>query len=160
MGFGALRADADNPQPGAFDLAVNVAQNASLASASGSEISRVEVQNDRAGAQELGQRPVPCSLIRKGEFRCTFTYLDHNSPSWAYPSPGRASPRAILWHPGPLLLIFRALFRGSSSVGRASRSQCEGRGIDPLLLHQHLRPEQFRPQILGLGSSVDRASAS
>src|ERR1700722_5299274 len=46
-----------------------------------------------------------------------------------------------LWHGEPLLVIFRALFRGSSSVGRASRSQCEGRGFDPLLLHHHLGPE-------------------
>ena len=27
--------------------------------------------------------------------------------------------------------------RGGSSVGRASRSQCEGRGFDPLPLHQY-----------------------
>src|SRR5580658_6975334 len=37
----------------------------------------------------------------------------------------------------------RRPFRGSSSVGRASRSQCEGRGFDPLLLHQS------KPRIYG-----------
>src|SRR5580692_1788150 len=69
--------------------------------------------------------------------------------------------QVILWHEAALLLIFRALLRGSSSVGRASRSQCEGRGFDPLLLHHLKRPVvRLRPLLSCLGSSVDRASAS
>src|SRR6185312_14159278 len=59
-------------------------------------------------------------------------------PPALHRSPGLALRGAILWHRPPLLLIFRALLGGSSSVGRASRSQCEGRGFDPLLLH-HIR---------------------
>jgi len=34
--------------------------------------------------------------------------------------------------------IFGGLMWGGSSVGRASRSQCEGRGFDPLPLHQFI----------------------
>src|SRR5208283_3283660 len=68
---------------------------------------------------------------------------------------------AILWLTGPLLLVFWAVFGGSSSVGRASRSQCEGRGFDPLLLHQSKGRQSFDSGLaFCLGSSVDRASAS
>ncbi len=35
--------------------------------------------------------------------------------------------------------------RGGSSVGRASRSQCEGRGFDPLPLHQNFSRKPVRP---------------
>ena len=34
------------------------------------------------------------------------------------------------------LVTLKGSFRGSSSAGRASRSQCEGREFDPPLLHQ------------------------
>src|SRR5579871_2809890 len=38
-----------------------------------------------------------------------------------------------------LMLELRASW-GGSSAGRASRSQCEGRGFDPLPLHHYLGP--------------------
>jgi hypothetical protein len=36
---------------------------------------------------------------------------------------------------------------GGSSVGRASRSQCEGRGFDPLPLHHILHTKRFPPYV-------------
>ena len=66
---GALRADADDPQPGPLDLRVQVAQHAGLAGASGGEIRGVEVQDDGAGAQEFGQRsilPVSSGRVNSG----------------------------------------------------------------------------------------------
>src|SRR6185295_6027580 len=39
------------------------------------------------------------------------------------------------------------LSRGGSSAGRAPRSQCGGRGFDPLPLHQDSPPEIKRPLV-------------
>jgi hypothetical protein len=52
---------------------------------------------------------------------------------WAmiFPGAGLANSGCRLYDPAPSLWSW-----GSSSVGRAPRSQCGGRGFDPLLLHQ------------------------
>ena len=54
----------------------------------------------------------------------------------------------------------RALVWGGSSAGRASRSQCEGRGFDPLPLHHFFSGPAATDRTACPGSSVDRATAS
>src|SRR6266704_2939016 len=89
----------------------------------------------------VSDRSFPVSSGRVNSGARSPALIISSSPPVRHPSLGLTGLCAILWLRVPLLLIFRALFRGSSSVGRASRSQCEGRGFDPLLLHHHLRPE-------------------
>ena len=101
---------------------------------------------------------VEASRCRK---RKTKTWPD-SSLAGVQQSPGSSGPGAELarfapaWQFGRHSPKIRRLVWGGSSAGRASRSQCEGRGFDPLPLHH------FSLSICGCcpRSSVDRATAS
>ena len=57
--------------------------------------------------------------------------------AWAYLPQARAAPKPVWGCPPDYRFRrkMRPFSRGGSSAGRASRSQCEGRGFDPLPLH-------------------------
>jgi hypothetical protein len=78
-----LRTDADHPHAGSLNLGVQVAEFAGLAGATRREIGGVEVEDDRARAQQFGQRSVGSGIVRKREFRRSFTRFQHAALSLA-----------------------------------------------------------------------------
>src|SRR5688572_15519193 len=134
----ALRTDASHRKPREADLAMQIADGADLASAAGREVRRVEKKDGRAVLEQAGQGNVMAILVRKRELRCLLLVSQHGvdwhgvdikSESLA----GASLPARIPRLPDPVRTGFNVW--GGSSAGRASRSQCEGRGFDPLPLH-------------------------
>ena len=133
----ALRADARHRQAGAADFPVNIADRAGFARATRREIRRVEEEDGGAVLEHGRQRNVVAVLVREGELGHFAAGVKHG-PDIKSDSLARGQlpkcPRIPRLPDPPSGWVFNVW--GGSSDGRASRSQCEGRGFDPLPLHQ------------------------
>ncbi len=69
------------------------------------------------------------------------------------PSPSSRHRRSLTSRPVPVWC--GPVSRGRSSVGRASRSQCEGRGFESLRLHSRWQPFELQPGRLRPKSSTN-----
>ena len=67
VGLRILRAHADDAQPGAQNVAVQVAQGAGFARAAGREISRLEIKDQRTLTSQLGERACVSFMIGERE---------------------------------------------------------------------------------------------
>src|ERR1700680_2893758 len=109
---------------GILDVCLQVAHGAGLANAAGREIDGVEIEDGSPSVQKIREGPVLSGLVGQREFRRAFPRIEHRLP----PSFHRnefSLPLRRLWLTEAIAATIRGPFRGSSSVGRASRSQAD-----------------------------------
>src|SRR5579863_2343600 len=117
---------------------MQVTDVAGFARTAGREVRRIEVEDHLPMAQQRAERDALVVLIRQRELRCAAPDGQH----------GVISVRRSLWNPRGIIAVSAGTVKtslelsdrdariarlakwGGSSAGRASRSQCEGRGFD------------------------------
>src|SRR5580698_9842171 len=77
MAFRGLRADSRDVQAGSQQLRMQVTDRAGLAGTSGSEVGRVEVEDQGPVAQQRAQRRALVVLVRQRKFRRTAADRQH-----------------------------------------------------------------------------------